>query len=263
MQRAESQEDLVPTRPAPRYVSPAAATPRTHLIAGLIGLIVGIGCLLATLTARIPNNRRTWGFYFGNASVPQPHDTVPVPVGHVAPALLLISAVRCIVAAVALRGQNHAFLVHVMRGVESVMFGPMALALIGVVAGVGDIWVLVGLWSNGLTVSALLLLVDKLHEYGSRAEWAALGLAFLCNLTAWSIMLSHWYKTEAPCFVMAILILEFLGWLAIFAVPVGRTYRDWKRTEDTYTKLDILLKCILAIALTAGIRASQDGYLAC
>lgn len=291
MERSESHDSLVydraqPEQPARTY----AAYARSHLIAGLIGLVIGLCCAIATLTARIPNNRRTWGVYFGNGSVPRLYDTLPVPVGHVAPALLLVTAARCIVAACILRGTTTGnkpqkpgcFLaslapgskrlaadaaaqrcVYLLRCAEMAVTEPMLMALLGVVGGVGDVWVLVGMWSSGLAMVVLRIMQDKLADFGSRTEWFAHATALLMGLVIWSTAFSHWYKAEAPCFVEAILWMGFIAWLASMLVPIISIVRSWVRLEDIYSVTTIMSRSFLAIMMTVGIRGMQEGYLTC
>jgi hypothetical protein len=257
-----AMEETVEEPPIRRYAPPpqpkAATAWCTPANVGLLlAAIAGVGCWFGdehfTTTP-------TWTLRLNvTGEAPLLTQRVQVPVGRVAPSVLLFSILAVVIAR--WRGGTAGSLV---RRVELIVATSITAALLGVLAGCIDFWLLLALFQLGAAQAIALILQDFLHVAGLyRAEFLAHFLALFAWLGPWIVVFDHATHTRIPRTLQRALIIYFVLTLPQFVVVWFRSWRGLitERVEAARDFISIGTRTILAIMLTAGLQAVKRGIV--
>jgi hypothetical protein len=251
------EADEVPIR---QFAPPpsSAAAKRPWCTAANIGFlavtITAVGCWFGDERfATTP----TWTLRL-NATGPVVAQRIMVPVSRVAPTVLLFSVATLLLARKlgGVAGSN-------LRRVEMVVSHAVITALLGVLAGCIDFWLLLALFQLGATMAIALILQDFLHLHRLRVEHLAYALALFAWLGAWIVIFDHIARTPVPRTIRGALAVYFvLALLPLLMPPIracrGHTLDQMEKARDF---IGLGSRTVLVIMLTAGLQAVKRGII--
>lgn len=250
-------EETVVEPPIRRYAPPKAKWCTPANVGLLLAAVAGIGCWFGDEQF---TTTPTWTLRLNaTGEAPVLTQRVFVPVSRVAPSVVLFS-----VLAVALARWRGGTVGSVVRRIELVVATSITAALLGVLAGCIDFWLLLTLFQLGAAQAIALILQDFLHVAGLyRAELLAHFLALFAWIGAWIVVFDHATHTRIPRSITRALGVYFVLTLPLFIVAWVRSWRGLitERVEAARDFISVGTRTILAIMLTAGLQALKRGII--
>lgn len=253
MEEQEAQQ-LPPVR---AYVPPSKSRCSRETAGFALAVIIAVGCwfgderLLTT---------PTWTVHL-NATSDEPvlAQRVMVPVTRVAPTVLFVSTLLLFLARQI--GGNTGI---VLRRIESVVSSAVITALLGVLAGCIDFWLLMGLFRLGATMATALILQDIFCEFARiHIELFPHTLALFAWLGSWIVVLDHVRHTRVPKTIRGALGVYFVLSIFPFIVVWVRSARGMSigRQNALRDAISLGTRAVLVIMLTAGLHVVRQGIL--
>ena len=253
------ESDDARLQPPPRtYTNPARKSRCSADTVGYVAaLIVAVGCWFGDQRLLLTP---TWTVHLNATSdAPILTQRIMVPVTRVAPTMLMISILLLFLAKKI--GGNTAV---VLRRVESVASTAVITALLGVLAGCIDFWLLMGLFQLGATMATALILQDIFCEFARiHVELFPHTLALFAWLGSWIVILDHVRHTRVPKRIRGALGVYFVLSICPFIVVWIRSMRGMsqERQDTLRDAISIGSRAVLVIMLTAGLQAVSHGIL--
>jgi hypothetical protein len=224
-------------------------------IALLLAAVAGVGCWFGDEQFSVTP---TWTLHLNaTGTAPVLSQRIVVPVSRVAPTVLLVSILL-----IALARRAGGTAASVLRRLELVLATSVITALLGVLAGCVDFWLLLALFQLGATQAIALILQDFLFSVG-RAEHLAHLLALFAWIGSWIVVFDHVAHTRVPQTIRGALGVYFVTSLPLFGVSWYRSLRGLtlERVEAARDFISVGARTVLVIMLTAGLQAVKRGIL--